>query len=985
MAMAEGQKEGVKCNVISCLERVLGADQQARKMAEEELKTLEVTEDYGVVLAEVTASADSPVQYRQLASILLKQYIASHWSSLSERFEEPELPDESKFLIKKLLPYCLGDSHSKVRAAVAYTISAIAEWEWPQHWPELFDQLTHFLESGDATLVHGTMRVLTEFCQGVSDAQLSPVANAILPHLLEVIVQAQNFSVQTRTRAVHVYNILSGLIFSLSLSCPEVAELVLFPSLEKYINTFVNILKSDSKDHGLRKEVIMTLCHLLRSFPVPLSGHIMMVVTPIWNILTHQTTQYLNSVVNSDSLLDEACDSDGEVIGQESSIFAVLEFISVLGENESLQGLLLPIFPQLLCLLIVFMEITQEQVSRWMENVNQFVDEDENELSYSVRLSALDLVQSFTEEEALASSCYSAIIAAMNKHLEETPPNSSLHWWKVHEACLMVCGVLVEGVKVQEVEFDLSSFVQHILLPDISAHASTLLTGRCLWLAGKMASLLPPSLLVQLMEVVAKALQPEEEPVLRVLAAKAVYYFCNELKGTDASQLMKTWLPSYLRCLCELASQSSEDVVFLVVDSLQLLTRMDMLVTAQHSSNIVPLAVSLFLHYSHDPGISSCVEELFEALSVNPGIHTSLHSHLIPLSVEILSGTSQSLGLVAVLLDVLVHVIRGCVVQMSSGIPSPFIQQVFPNAVKRVVSSSDSAVLQNGGECVRAFVSVAVEQLAAWKDPNGRSGLQYVLELVLHLLDPLLPEFSASYVGKLVIVLIQKAGSALGQDLQLLLRAILSKMQNVTTSSVMQSLLLVFAKLMHTELEVIISFLSHVPDPQGKAALHYVMVEWCKRHPFFFGVYENKISTLSLCQLLSYCISTGDQRMTEILVSGAKEDTACSHQVHLPVKILKLLIQELQQHTQQTDPLEGEEEEGLDGTLERLLAGAACVEQQWETEDDPDVLADPIMQLDIQAHVRTYLQELTQQPGFLSLCNYLSPSEQQTINQISQQ
>lgn len=115
------------------------------------------------------------------------------------------------------------------------------------------------------------------------------------------------------------------------------------------------------------------------------------------------------------------------------------------------------------------------------------------------------------------------------------------------------------------------------------------------------------------------------------------------------------------------------------------------------------------------------------------------------------------------------------------------------------------------------------------------------------------------------------------------------------------------------------------------------------------------------------------------------EDTPCSHQVHLPVKILKLLIHELQQHTQQTDPLEGEEEEGLDGTLERLLAGAACVEEQWETEDDPDVLADPIMQLDIQAHVRTYLQELTQQPGFLSLCNYLSPSEQQTINQISQQ
>lgn len=44
-----------------------------------------------------------------------------------------------------------------------------------------------------------------------------------------------------------------------------------------------------------------------------------------------------------------------------------------------------------------------------------------------------------------------------------------------------------------------------------------------------------------------------------------------------------------------------------------------------------------------------------------------------------------------------------------------------------------------------------------------------------------------------------QAGSAIGQDLQLVLRAVLSKMQSVATSSVMQSLLLVFARLLHTE------------------------------------------------------------------------------------------------------------------------------------------------------------------------------------------
>lgn len=71
----------------------------------------------------------------------------------------------------------------------------------------------------------------------------------------------------------------------------------------------------------------------------------------------------MKCVVNSQhNMAEEVYDSDGEVIGQESSIFAMFEFISVLGENPCYQALLLPILPQLLYLLIGFMQITQEQV-----------------------------------------------------------------------------------------------------------------------------------------------------------------------------------------------------------------------------------------------------------------------------------------------------------------------------------------------------------------------------------------------------------------------------------------------------------------------------------------------------------------------------------------------------------------------------------------------------------------------------------------------
>ena len=63
--------------------------------------------------------------------------------------------------------------------------------------------------------------LIAEFCRCMSeDSQITQIANAILPHLLKVIIEADVFGVHTRSRAVHIYSILSEHIFSLSLSTP---------------------------------------------------------------------------------------------------------------------------------------------------------------------------------------------------------------------------------------------------------------------------------------------------------------------------------------------------------------------------------------------------------------------------------------------------------------------------------------------------------------------------------------------------------------------------------------------------------------------------------------------------------------------------------------------------------------------------------------------------------------------------------------------
>lgn len=211
-------------------------------------------------------------------------------------------------------------------------------------------------------------------------------------------------------------------------------------------------------------------------------------------------------------------------------------------------------------------------------------------------------------------------------------------------------------------------------------------------------------------------------------------------------------------------------------------------------------------------------------------------------------------------------------------------------------------------------MSVTLEQVAQWHDEQGHNGLWYVMQVVSQLLDPRTSEFTAAFVGRLVSTLISKAGRELGENLDQILRAILSKMQQAETLSVMQvgrggsgrtalspgpsspgpssprpleprpladspcrtvgcsrrvrpephvsaprgqpppwrlrpefvsfgpqSLIMVFAHLVHTQLEPLLEFLCSLPGPTGKPALEFVMAEWTGRQHLFYGQYEGKV------------------------------------------------------------------------------------------------------------------------------------------------
>lgn len=139
---------------------------------------------------------------------------------------------------------------------------------------------------------------------------------------------------------------------------------------------------------------------------------------------------------------------------------------------------------------------------------------------------------------------------------------------------------------------------------------------------------------------------------------------------------------------------------------------------------------------------------------------------------------------VEVALDLLQCVVRANGAPLSRAL----VEQAFPAAIQCTLHTDDNSTMQSGGECLRTYASVDLQSIAHWHDDQGRDGLWYAVQVAARLLDPRSSEFTATFVGRLVSTLVLKAGMMLGENLDLLLKAVLSKMQQAESLTVIQVL-----------------------------------------------------------------------------------------------------------------------------------------------------------------------------------------------------
>ncbi|XP_071400077.1 importin-9 [Centroberyx affinis] len=1025
-------QQGLKEALIETLTAILSPVQEVRAAAEEQIKVLEVTEEFGVHLAELTVDAQGALAIRQLASVILKQYVETHWCSQSEKFRPPETTDRAKAAIRDLLPGGLREAISKVRSSVAYAVSAIAHWDWPEAWPQLFTLLMEMLVSGDVNAVHGAMRVLTEFTREVTDTQMPLVAPVILPEMYKIFTMAEVYSIRTRSRAVEIFTTCANLICAIEELEKGAAKALIFPVVQQFTEAFVQALQmpdGPSSDSGLKMEVLKAVTALVKNFPKPMVSSMQQILPIVWNTLTESASFYVRTEVNYTEEVDDPIDSDGEVLGFENLVFSIFEFVHTLLENNKFKSTVKKALPELIYYIILYMQITEDQIKVWTANPQQFVeDEDDDTFSYTVRISAQDLLLAVATEFQNESAA--ALAAAATRHLQEAEQaknSGNEHWWKVHEACMLALGsvktIITENVKNGRIQFDMHGFLANVILADLNlGAASPFLLGRALWAASRFTAAMSPELIQQFLQATVSGLHDSQPPSVRISAVRAIWGYCDQLKLSESTHVLQPFLPSVLEGLVQLAAQFSSEVLTLVMETLCIVCTVDPAFTTSAENKICPLTIAIFLKYNNDPVVASLAQDIFKELAQVEGCQGPMQMRLIPTLVSIMQAPSDKIpsGLCATSIDILTTVVRNTKPPLSEML----VCQAFPVVAQCTLRTDDNTIMQNGGECLRAYVSVSLEQVGQWRDEQGNSGLWYVMQVVNQLLDPRTSEFTAAFVGRLVSTLISRAGTELGEQLDQILRAILSKMQQAETLSVMQSLIMVFAHLVHSQLDPLLEFLCSLPGPTGKPALEFVMTEWMSRQHLFYGQYEGKVSTVALCKLLQHGLNANDKRLQDIVVKGeeifspdegirtrsksAKNPERWTN-IPLLVKIFKLIVNELssvveanasranaadwsqdssgmwEEQEEEEGEDDEEEDEGLAGQLlSDLIASNKYDDDYYEDdeEDDPDALKDPIYQIDLQAYLTDFLTQFAQQPCYSMFSGHLNDAERRALQSI---
>ncbi|XP_042485263.1 uncharacterized protein LOC122065530 [Macadamia integrifolia] len=563
--------------LLNCLNATLDTNQDVRSFAETSLTQASLQPGFGAALCKVAVNKELPLGLRQLAAVILKQFIKKHWQEDDEAFEHPVVSSDEKAVVRQLLLFSLDDPHGKICTAVGMAVASIAHYDWPEEWPDLLPFLLKLI--GDPTNMNGVrggLRCLALLSGDLDDTVVPKLVPVLFPCLHTVVSSPQIYDKLLRAKALSIVYSCTSILGAMSgVYKAETSDLML-PMLKSWIDQFSIILQSpvrfeDPDDWSIRMEVLKCLNQFVQSFPSLTEAEFSVIVSPLWKTYVSSLKVYeASSVQGTDDPYLEIYDSDGAEKGLECFVIQLFEFLLTIVGSSKLVKVIARNAKELVYYAVAFLQMTERQVHTWSLDANQYVA-DEDEITYSCRVSGTLLL------EELISSCgedgINAIVEAAKERFNESQQEKatgSTGWWRIREATIYTLASLSEQLLEAQDSGStgfIGNLIEQMLTEDIGTgvHEYPFLHARAFSAVAKFSSVMSQGILEQFLYAAINVISLDIPPPVKVGACRALSQLLPEAnKGVLQSHMM-----GLFSSLTDLLKQASDETLHLVLETLQ--------------------------------------------------------------------------------------------------------------------------------------------------------------------------------------------------------------------------------------------------------------------------------------------------------------------------------------------------------------------------------------------------------------------------------
>ncbi|TEB38615.1 ARM repeat-containing protein [Coprinellus micaceus] len=1004
--------------IADVLKATLNPDTNTRVTAELSLAELFTRPSTGIALSQLVLAQDVEISLRQMTSITLRKYIRERWSPIFASFKGSAPPPDVKSQVREALFHGLSDPNRKIRSLCAHALSSVANADWPDEYPDLLQGLITLVSSSSPDSVHGAMQVFTEFIKSdLTEDQILPVLRQLLPVLL-AILGSNEHAAPTRARTISVFRQCVTALYMVKDQFPDAVNEATTSILPVWLEAFKTLLNIDPQQElngaktwdGLlvRIQIFKTLDIIHVSFPAALSPFLPDFLAASIHHLQALYPPFERYYISSSDSVPQT--SEDETVELTQLICPVLDFLASVVRggkarswfvNDHLSALIVSVFK--------LAQMTDEDT--WTNNANAFIaQEDDETQQYSVRVAGFDLLGTLIDRKRLdVTKNFQIALQHIITASQQAKDAGNGEWWRPLEAGLAAVGSQSESIlecvddeeaggkeKPIDVDYILLNVIPSILT--LSEHQ--FLQGRAFVFASQFSQLLQAQSAGQYLEAAVQVIEsPDAGVPVKISAVKAVQNFCEG--GDDA--VLAPFAPRIAHDLGPLLGVTSEDTLTLVLETLSVVIKINsgQWITSDLASALVIACLEVWHKNNKDPIFISLLADIIQELasSSGEGIYETVVKQALPILVDAIGlAKSEESWITSAAIEFAQSLVQGSPAE--KGLGEGFFALLAPNLFQCLDQADDRDVLQNGITCLTLVVRKDCNQLVSWTGPDGRSGLDRVLGLVARLLQSQ-EEAGGLAIGDLIIHLFRRTGEAVLPVLPQLLEAMLKAMTTAKTASFTQSLVIPFAFLINNQRDIVLGLVEPI-SINGRSGLDILLNTWCENAETFQGFWPARISTLALSQLflserpsIRNTIVKGDMILKaetrNVIMTRSRTKTTPHEFTQIPfaVKALKIIIHDLQSGGESATiaaaggfkNVDVESDDGVDDWEEEEKLHQGFKEEEFaflsdmlgpkgvafdnddylDDNDDEDLKNDPVSQMDMQTHLRTFIKDCATQ------------------------